>query len=273
MQLAISNLTLPDGLEPEMLKGIRDAGVDGIEVAPTRIAAWADLSESRLTEYRTRLAEHGLVVSSLASLVFGTEGLQLLGSHAAFEKLREHLRRVANIGQRLGATVGVFGSPRNRLRGALQPEAAFSLGRDRFAMLAETVSTEGFRLGLEPVPAAYGGDFLPQSSDVIEMVRQVNHAGLRVHLDTGCALLGGESIAEAVAEADGTLAHFHIAEPKLAAFGSPTAEHTAAAGALRAAAYDGWLVIEMLQQTPDSVTPIFAAVHFAKTCYFPAVLR
>jgi sugar phosphate isomerase/epimerase len=208
----------------------------------------------------------------LASLLFETEGLQLLGSYAAFEKLREHLRRVANIGQRLGAAIGVFGSPRNRLRGALQPKEAFSLGRDRLAMLTETVLTEGFSLGLEPIPAAYGCDFLLHSSDVIEMVRQVNHAGLRVHFDTGCAMLGGESIAKAVAEADGTLAHFHIAEPKLAAFGSPTAEHTAAAEALRAAAYDGWLAIEMLQQTPDPMPPIFAAVYFAKTCYFPAGL-
>lgn len=269
MRLAISNLAFPEGKETEVLSGIRDAGVDGIEVAPTRIGAWADLTDTRLESYRDRLADHGLVVSSLAALLYGTDGLQLLGSRAAFEMMREHLRRVAGIGRRLGAKVGVFGSPRNRLRGELGPAAAFELGQERLALLAETVMAEGFSLGLEPVPAVYGGDFLPVASEVIQMVRQVNHPGLRVHLDTGCVMLGGGSIAAAVAEAGTALGHFHIAEPKLGGFGAPIADHAAASVALNAAGYDGWLAIEMLEQAPDLVDAVAAAIRFARSCYFP----
>ena len=100
-------------------------------------------------------------------------------------------------------------------------------------------------LGLEPVPPAYGGDFLTPWQECLAMVRAVDHPGLRLHLDTGCVLLGGGAIAEAVRAGAPWLAHFHAAEPQLGFFGAPVADHVAAAEALIGAGYTGWVSIEM----------------------------
>ena len=269
-RLAISNLALPQLTMPSVLLDIHAAGVQGIEVAPTRVGPWADLSDDRLDDYRLMLADHGLVVSSLASLFFNTEGLDLLGNHAAFERMRGHLQRVVAIGQRLGTQIGVFGSPRNRLRGALSMAAAAELGCERLRQLATTVAVEGFKLVLEPVPAGYGGDFLQSAAEVIAMVSAVDHPGLRVHLDTGGVLLGGDRIADAVMAAGPSLAHFHIAEPRLGPFYDPVADHASAADSLQKAEYDGWLAIEMLEQSPHPLRAVIEAIRIARRFYWPA---
>ncbi len=268
MKLSLSNLALPPTTTTGELAALVALGARGIEVAPTRIAPWEELDAARLRDYRRQLDDAGLAVSSLQALLFGTSGLHLLQDAADFEAMGAHLRKVAAIGTVLGAGIGVFGSPRNRLRGALEVNAAWSLGRARLRQLAEIVHEEGgFALGLEPVPAAYGGDYLGSFEEVVQMVREVDHPGLKVHLDTGCVQLGGGDIGAAVAAAGTLLGHFHIAEPQLGAFTAPKAEHAKAAAALHGSGYTGWCAIEMMQQAPDPMAAAVEAVTFAAGTY------
>lgn len=246
--IALSNLAFPQDAPPAFLTGLARAGLAGIEVAPTRLGSWDSLTPAVVRGHRDALEGHGLRVPSLQALLFGAEGVALLGDAHAFDRMLDHLRRVAGIAAELGARVGVFGSPRQRSRGSLSPDAAFDLGTDRLRLLAEACWAEGgFVLGLEPVPAAYKGDFLTTAAEALAMVRAVDHPGLRLHLDTGCVLLGGGEIGPAVREGAPWLAHFHAAEPNLAPFAAPVADHAGAAVALRDCAYSGWISIEMLQ--------------------------
>jgi sugar phosphate isomerase/epimerase len=267
MRLAISNLAIPIEAPLEVLADLRDIGLRGLEIAPTRIASWEALTPSILADYARQISDIGLEVSSLQALLFGTTNLQLLGEETAFDAMSDHLLRVSEIGAGLGAAVGVFGSPRNRLRGDLSLEAAWDLGRERLTKLAEVVGRAGFTLGLEPVPPAYGGDFLIHPAEIIRMVEEVNHPGLGMHLDTGCALLGGDDIAVAIETAGSRLAHFQIAEPKLGGFDAPQSHHAAAAAALRALGYTRWGAIEMLEQPADPIAAIRQAVHFVASTY------
>jgi len=269
MRLAVSNLALPFAISSRDLVDLRALGVSGVEVAPTKLAPWNELTSMLLGGYRAKLFGVGLEVSSLQALLFGTEGLQLLGDRAAFEAMAAHLCRVGEIGVALGASIGVFGSPRNRLRGQLSAQEAWKIGRERLRTLAEVVGGVGFALGLEPVPPFYGGDFLTHAEDVVRMVHEVDHAALRVHLDTGCVMLGDDAIAEAVATSGPLLGHFHIAEPNLGPFRQPVCDHERAASALRSNGYKKWVVIEMLEQKDNPIQELHRAIHFARATYRP----
>lgn len=242
-------------------------GVSGVEVAPTRLAAWDALPASLLTGYRARVESAGLVVSSLQAVLFGRPELQLLGEGAAFDGMIEHMRRVADIGATLGARVLVFGSPRNRLRADMEPEIAWARACERFRLLGEVTSAAGIAIGIEPVPAVYGGDFLTSWSDVLRMVRDVGHSGVRVHLDTGCVALGGGSIETAITESQQLLAHFHAAQPQLGDFQDPLPNHETAAAALRAIGYDRWISIEMREQPEDPVRTAEHAIQAVRGLY------
>ena len=268
MKLAVSNLAFSPADDANILTKLKVLGVEGIEVAPTRIGNWGSLTERTVGQYGNAVHGAGLQIPSLQALLFGTSGLQLLQDTASFDALGEHLRRVSAIGAQLGAGIGVFGSPNNRRRGRLDVADAFELGRDRLGALAAIVHAEGFSLGLEPIPSCYGCDFLETATETLAMITAVHHPGLKVHLDTACIALGGESISGAIRSAGGSIAHVQIAEPDLGPFDIPILEHSAAASALREV-YDGWISIEMREQTSAPLEAVCTAVRFVQTTYLP----
>lgn len=267
MRLAVSNLAWPATAEAAAFGRLAALGVAGVEVAPTRLAPWPELTPAVLADYRARLDGDGLVVSSLQAILFGCDGLQLLSDAGSFAGLCGHIDRVADIATMLGGQVLVFGAPRNRRRGDTPEAEAWRLGRDRLHRLGEIAAAHGTVIGIEPVPAFYGGDFLASWQDVLRMVREVDHPGIRVHLDTGCVGLGGGSIGEAVGASIEWLAHFHAAQPGLAGFAEPAANHAEAAAALAAAGYDGWLAIEMREQQGDPLGAMEIAVRAVLETY------
>ncbi len=267
MRLSVSNLAWPADEEDAAFALLRRLGVQGVEVAPTRLANWDALSQSQLADYRARIEDAGLVVSSLQAILFGRPDLQLLGEGAAFTDLLDHMRHVSAIAATLGASALVFGSPRNRLTDGLSPAEAWQRARDRLRQVGEITAASGVVFGIEPVPAVYGGEFLAPWRDVLRMVREVDHPGIRVHLDTGCVSLGGDAIGEAVRTSAPQLAHFHAAQPQLASFDEPTPAHAEAAEALRSIAYGRWLAIEMREQTGAPLAAIETAVRFVSETY------
>lgn len=267
MRLAISNLAWPASDDDAALARVRSAGAAGIEIAPTRIAPWDELHGGRLAEVRTRIEDAGLGVSSLQAIFFNVAEAQLLGDNRAFMAMSEHLKRVGAIAEALGAGVAVFGAPKNRIRGELQREPALALATERLARLGDCVAPHGLLLGIEPVPLAYGCDFLTQGAEVIELVRTIDHPSVRVHLDTGCALVASDSISELILSAGGMLAHFHASEPRLGPFAAPVSDHAAAAAALTRINYCGWISIEMLPAAADPIAAAREAIAYVDLVY------
>ena len=267
MRLALSNLAWPTELDEDAFQKLAASGVQGIEVAPTRLAPWDEITPAKLRTYRERVVDAGLVVSSLQAILFGTDDLSLLGARESFDAMLAHLRRVTDIASLLGAGVLVFGAPRNRLRGGLPEGEAWSLARDRWREIGDVVDQSGIVIGIEPVPAFYGGDFLVSWQDVLRMVREVDHSGICVHLDTGCVALGGGDIAEAVTATRPWLAHFHAAQPGLENFACPHPSHASAASALRASGYEGWVAIEMREQKSEPLQAALGAVRTVQSLY------
>ncbi len=246
--LAVSNLAWPDAALEEALELLVAAGAYGVEVAPTRIAAWDQLDAGRLCAYRDRLAVHDLVPSSLQAIFFGAADAQLLGDVKGLEAMATHLRLVGMVGKALGVSVAVFGAPRNRNRVALGPEAAMDLAEVRLRWLAPIAAENNLVLAMEPVPSVYNSDFLQTWQEVLGLVERVGHPAVRLHLDTSCVALGGGDLAAAVEEGHSLLAHFHAAQPKLGDFAAPLVDHALAGAALTKVGYAGWVAIEMLEQ-------------------------
>lgn len=267
MKLGISNLAFAEADARDQLRTLHGLGFRGIEVAPTRIAPWADLTDDRLRDYRNSLTDQGLAIPSLQAIMFGVDGVGLLGDVDGFTRMTAHLRVVSAIGHTLGAKVAVFGAPKQRLKGGLSDADAFDLGSARLLEIARIAHETGMSIGLEPVPAAYGCDFLPSWQEVKRMVQAVDHPGLRVHLDVSCVELGGGDIAKAIRGCAGQTVHFHAAEPQLRSFTEPTGGHAQASAALAETGYDGWVVVEMLEDKAATKTSLAVTADFVRRVY------
>lgn len=266
MRLGLSNLAFAGTPTAAELERLAAYGFTGIEVAPGRFGPWCELTDARLAVARREFAAVGFSVPSLQAIFFGADGVALLGDAEAFERMAAHVDLVGRVGAALGAGVAVFGAPRQRSRGGLGEEEAFALGVVRLSRLAEIAAGHGVTLGLEPVPSAYSGDFVPHWRGVAAMVAAVSSPGLSIHLDTSCVELGGDDVAEAVRACVG-LRHFHAAEPELRGFEAPVADHRAAAAALRETGYDGWVVAEMLADKAAGDDPVGTAAAYVAGVY------
>lgn len=262
LKLSISNIAWPKEIRHEIYALLSRNGVTGIEVAPTKIAPWDDLTELVLMAERDLMATFGLKVSSYQALYFGCPGLALLEDESAFEALLKHTVRVARVSERLShGGAGVFGAPRNRLRGRLGEPEAFDLGAERFLRLAEAVSSYGFTIMLEPAPPEYGGDFLRTEQECAAMVQQVAHRAFQLHVDTGCLTLANEDGLQIVTEYHDLIGHVHLSQPSLVPLEmSAVPTYTNFLRSLREVAYSGWTAIEM-RETEEPIQAVDAAIR------------
>ncbi len=266
-RLGVSNLAWAPDAEQRAFALLAERGAHGVEVAPTRIADWEQLTPARLAAFRRGCKDAGLVVSSLQAVFFGRPEVALLGPDDAFEAMCAHMRLLARIAEALGAGVAVFGAPKSRLRGAMPVPEAMALAADRLRVLGGIAAQGGLTLGLEPVPPVYGADFLNHARDIIALVQQTEHPNVRAHLDTACVSLAGDDPAEAIRAAIPLLAHYHMAEPELGPFAEPVCDHESAGRALDAAGYDRWVVIEMRQGSGDGLGQVAIAIDYARAHY------
>lgn len=269
MKLAVSNIAWPKELDAEVAGMLRQCGVTGIEVAPTKVwSALAGVTREQIDDYRKSWLDRGFEIIAAQSLLFGRPELSLFGTGDALDHTLDYLLTVMKVCARLGAKALVFGSPKNRLRGELPEDEALDIAAGAFGELAYYAAELGTCLVLEANPPEYGADFVTHAVTAIELVTEVNHPGFRLHLDTACMTLAGDPIGETFEIGFPLLRHFHVSEPNLALPGtSGRVDHAAFAAELDTRGYDHWVSLEMRQPEPFTLDGLAEAVRRVKQDY------
>src|SRR5260370_41371922 len=90
MNLAVSNIAWPAGLDAAVYPMLAANGIQAVEIAPTRIwPHWQGITAGAVRVVRRTVEDAGLRVSSLQSILFQKPEWQLLG--AGREALYRHL--------------------------------------------------------------------------------------------------------------------------------------------------------------------------------------
>ena len=148
MRLAVSNIAWEKHDDPRMLAFLSSQGVEGVEVAPTKIwPGWEGASEAAAREYGKMLEGEGFVVPALQALLFDKPWLQVFDP-ATHDEFLEHVALVADMARGFDARVLVFGSPGNRRRGDLSPAKSMEIATAFFRRAAGVCSERGAVLGL-----------------------------------------------------------------------------------------------------------------------------
>jgi sugar phosphate isomerase/epimerase len=266
MKLAISNIAWPIEADTWVARVLADEGIEGVEVAPTKM--WPDptaASDDAIDEVRNFWSARSLEIVAAQALLYGRPDLTLFTDEATREATLTYLDGIFRVCGRLGATPLVFGSPRNRAIGDLEPRAAWPIARDFFARAAESASHHGVVLCVEPNPPEYGCDFVTSAEDAAKLCALVDHPAFGIHLDTAAMTLAGEDPRHALEVCGPFVRHLHASEPFLARFGTTGVDHETMAALLRERAYQGWVSVEM-RHDPDH----FGEVEMRRVC---ALLR
>ena len=245
LKMAFSNLAWTPHDAPSVLRLLRERGIRGIEVAPTKVwPAWEGATPAAAAAYRRRLEDEGFVVPALQAILFGKTQARLFDADGE-KALAEQLSLVAALAGALGANAVVLGAPKQRDRGLLAPEAAHAHAASVFRAIAPAFADCGTCLCIEPNPPQYGCNFVTTAAEGASLVRRVAHPGFGLHLDAAGMFLVGEQLGAILPDVEPLLRHYHISEPELGDFTAPQVPHAENLEALRACGYAGWCSVEM----------------------------
>ena len=264
MKLAVSNIAWPTEQDAAVADVLCDLGVTGVEVAPTKV--WPrppEATDAEIDAYRRFWNDRGIAIVAAQSLLFGRPDLTLFDSDDTRRKTLDYLTGIIKLCARLGAGPLVFGSPKNRRVGSMPRLRAWTEAVSFFRRLADIAGAADTTIVLEANPLEYGADFITRAAEAIDLVRAVNHAGFRLHQDTGCMTLANDPIRETFDAGFPWLRHFHVSEPDLDPPGtSARVDHAAFAAELADRGYAGWVSLEMREPTPFTLDRFAASVRW-----------
>jgi D-psicose/D-tagatose/L-ribulose 3-epimerase len=217
MRLGVSNLLWTRDLDEPVADLLNRRGIDAIDLVPTRyVGDVAAAMTADLRAIRRFWSGRGIEIVGMQALLHATSGLSVFGDADARRRTAEHLRAVLRFGAEVGAAQMVFGSWRNRVRGALDADAALGSAAGFFAEVAQEAGRLGVYLTIEPISARYGNDFLVDHDEAARLVELVGHPSFRLTLDLGCIRLAGEDVAAVVRRHGHLVSHVQLAEYELA---------------------------------------------------------
>jgi D-psicose/D-tagatose/L-ribulose 3-epimerase len=257
MRIGISNLLWEPSLDEAVARLLAARGIDAIDLAPTRyFDPRAPLDRAAARRIRAFWNGHGLQIIGLQSLLHGLPGLQLFGDAPSRAAMARRLEDMIELAGLLGASQLVFGSWQCRRRGALPSTDAEARAADFFAPLAARAHDAGCCVGIEPIHAGYGNDFLVDHEEAAMLVGRIASPGMGLVLDVGCAGLAGEDPAAIAARHGQWIRHVQLAERGLAPLDPANPWHGLAGPPLRGALAGRVACIEAL--TPVGDDPLAA---------------
>lgn len=267
MRLAISNIAWDVTEDAAVAQLLQRYQVDAIDVAPGKyFADPVRTPSSAVSKVRDYWKDHGIDITGMQALLFGTQGLNVFGDDASQTAMLKHLTAVCRIGAVLGATRLVFGSPKNRDCSLVEKADVKNMAVTFFQKLGDAAKAEGVIICLEPNPPCYAANFMINSDETASIVEAVNHPAIRMQLDTGAMKINDEPL-DVIDRYAHLIGHIHASEPSLVTLGDGGVDHEAIAKRVSQTLPGHVVSIEMVASTTEAhVVAIERALQVA-TCY------
>lgn len=270
MRFAVSNIALPAYEHGAELDALAAFGLEGVEVAPSRVwqNTWHGLRASDVAAYRARVEAAGLAVVGLHSLFFDQPDLGLFRDGAIRARTLDFLTHLSSVCRDLGGRTLVYGSAPARRRGDLSLDVARDEAVMFFSDLADRIDDHGTCFCFEPL-GPDEADFVNSVYDALDIVEAVNSPVLRTQIDAKALVANEELSADVFEAAAPTLVHVHTNEPGLGVLGRDGAvDHAAMGSHLKAIGYEGFVSIEQrMLNEDDPLADVSASAEILRRCY------
>jgi D-psicose/D-tagatose/L-ribulose 3-epimerase len=248
MKYAISNIAWDHADEMTLLPFLRNQGVSGIEVAPTKVwPDWDGLNTTSARIYAHRLKGEGFDIPSMQGIFYGKQ-LGSIFDASNHLQILNHLTFIADIASEMGVRTVIFGAPSMRQNPQIRCDSSCKSILPFLKAAAEIFSLSSLILCIEACSAYYNCNFITKHSDLIHMIDLVNEPGFGLHIDAANLFETNERLAE-IWTSRLPVQHFHMNEPGLVGFTLPRVPHADNINFLKSVNYSNWISIEMLSSS------------------------
>ncbi len=255
IKLGICNELFENWTFERVCQTVKQIGYDGLEIAPFTLAAKiTDVSPARRRELKSIVEDSGLQTIGLHWLLAKTDGFYLTSPDTQVRHATsDYLIALAEATRDLGGTLMVLGSPKQRnLLPGINYEQAFHYSAEVFERVMPAIGAAGVDLCLEPL-APSETDFLNTCSQAMELIRQVDHPRLKLHMDVKAQ--SGEpdaTVPELIRRYARFAGHFHAQDKNLRGPGMGDVDFKPIARSLLEAHYDRWVSVEVFDFSPGA---------------------
>jgi len=269
MKLAVSHIGWPVEKNEEILPRLIEEGVEGLEIAPSKL--WEDtwnISFFQVENLRKEVERYGLKIVGLHALLYDHPELCLFKGKDAEIKSVDFLAGLGKLCSDLGGKTLVFGSGPNRRRGQIPVENAMDIAVGFFSKVSEKMLENEVCLCIEPL-GSNETDFIDSAEQALRLIKRVDHEGFRGQLDTKSLYAANEINVPLFEAFRKYLVHVHINDPGLVELGSTgLVNHEKIGKLLKHINYDRFVSIE--QKTvciEDPFKAVLNSIKEAKRCY------
>jgi sugar phosphate isomerase/epimerase len=273
MKLAASNLGLPPGDHRELLAGLAELGVGGLEVVPAQV--WddpaKDATPAAVERYRRAAEASGLRVIGLHGLLAGQPEMGLFADFHWRRRTMDYLVHLSALCRDLGGRTLVL---EGRWRRGLPESAAWQQCRDLLDELMPRIEPHGTVLCFAPL-APGRGDFCLSATDCRILASAIDHPSFGHHLAIAAMSANDEMVHAPFAGVRGKLDHVHLDEPGFVALGaSGRMDHADFRRHLAAISYFDWIsVVQRWRGAGDPLAQLAESIRFAARTYLPIDTR
>lgn len=261
MKISASNIGWKKEFDIEMYSWMSEQGIEGLEIAPTRIfeeAPYEHISEAEVWA-KEIMDSYGLTVSSMQSIWYGrTENI--FASKEQRETLIQYTKSAIEFAQAIGCKNLVFGCPRNR---SYEEGTDISVADEFFGILGDYAYGHGTVLAMEANPPIYNTNFCNTTDAAFELVKRVGSRGFKINLDLGTMLENSE-YADFIEGKTKLINHVHVSEPGLAVVWNRDI-HKDIADILIEEKYDRFVSMEI--KTQDNIDIVKNTLKYIKSVF------
>ncbi len=261
MKFAISNIAWDSEYDVQMYKELQTMGVDGLEIAPTRILSTNPYDRTdEAVDFANKIElEYGLVIPSMQSIWYGkTENIWK--SESDRQALYDYTKKAIDFAAAIGCKNLVFGCPRNR---AYINSIDESVGIAFFKDLGEYAYSKGTCIGMEANPTIYNTNYINTTEQAISLIKVVNSEGFKLNLDMGTIIQNEESL-EVLKGNENLINHVHVSEPGLRLI-EERDMHGELATILKKCSYEKYVSVEMSKQ--ENIELIIDIISYIKNVF------
>ncbi len=256
---------------PDICSTASRLGYHGIEIAPFTLAPSADeITPKQRKEVRQAVEDHGLETVGLHWLFAGPAGLHMTTTDdKTWATTRDYLSCLLDLCGDVGGKVLVLGSPKQRslVEGQSQ-QGARQRAVDLLGSVMDQAGQLGLTICLEPL-SPVETDFINTVADGMEIVRQVNHPSLKIHLDVKAMCSEPAPVGDVIRSVRAKdIGHFHVNDANLYGPGMGGVDYGPIAEAVSDIGWDKWLSVEVFKYDPDPETIARKSIEYLRK-YWP----
>ena len=262
INICISNIAWSKNDNIEIYKYLKDNNINYMEIAPTKIIETEPYSHIKDAKkiIDNLKNEFNLKIGSMQSIWYGKKQ-NIFESNKNKLELIEYTKKAIDFASEINCPNIVFGNPKNRNMNNLKKDYPIALSF--FKELNEYATKKNVIIAIEPNPKIYNTNFLTNTYEAINFVKELNLSNIKINYDLGTVIENKESL-DILKDNISYINHIHISEPNLELI-KKRKIHTELLKILIESKYSGLISIEMKETNTENIKKI---INYLKNiCY------